>query len=220
MPPGLIFDIDGTLVSFRFDVQGTRSALLAEMTKMGFDVTGLSLSSPTQRIMDAVRSQIESGRVGGDYLSIKARLYSILDRFEEESSSNATLFPDTVETLKLLRERSVKLCVLTNSGRRSAYQLLDKYSLSRFFAFVLTRDDVDAMKPDPEGIHKALSMLSLPKEEVLYVGDSPYDIMAAKQAGLKVISVATGNYDSERLRAEGADLVIESLKGLPGILPP
>lgn len=220
MPLGLIFDIDGTLVTFRFDIKGARSALLAEVSRMGFGTSELTSSSPTQKIIDTVRSQIQSGRVGGDYASIRGRLYEILDKFEEESSRDATLFPDTLETLRRLRARSVRLVVLTNSGRRSALQLLRKYSLLEFFDFVLTREDVDAMKPNPEGIQKAVSMLSLPKEEVCYVGDSPYDVVAAKRAGLKVISVATGNYDRERLKLEGADVVIESIGKLLDVIPP
>jgi HAD superfamily hydrolase (TIGR01549 family) len=219
MSIGLIFDIDGTLVTFKFDVQGTRSALLSELTEMGFATAGLTLASPTQKIMDSVRDQVRAGSVSWDYPSARDRLYSILDRFEEESSRTAVAFPDTVETLRLLREQRVKLAVLTNSGRRSALPLLAKYSLAEFFDFVLTRDDVDAMKPSPDGIHKALSLMALPKRNVYYVGDSPYDIMAAKRAELKVISVATGNYDTERLKAEGADIVVESLRKLPDALP-
>ena len=216
MTVGLIFDIDGTLVTFRFDVQGTRSALLSEMTRMGFSTTGLTLSSPTVKIMESVREQAASG--ARDYQSARARLYSILDRFEAESSANATIFPGTVETLKFLKKKSVKLGVLTNSGRRAALPLLARYSLTEYFDFVLTRDDVDAMKPAPDGIHRALSLMVLPKEHVFYVGDSTLDIMAAKGAGLKVISVATGNYNAQRLRAEGSEFVIESLAELPRLL--
>ncbi|MDV3277379.1 MAG: HAD family hydrolase [Nitrososphaerales archaeon] len=218
MSLGLIFDIDGTLVTFRFDVRGTRRELIAELTKDGFDTSDLTLSSPTQRIMDAARGQVVAGKVRTDYPSLKQRLYSILDRFEMESSMNASLFPGTVETLRFLRSRSAKLGVLTNSGRKSAEEVLNRYSLAEFFDFVLTREDVDEMKPSPEGIHRAVSMFSLPKESLYYVGDSLYDIIAAKEAGLKVVSVATGNYTAQKLREEGADIVIDSLPSLPRVL--
>lgn len=218
MALGVLFDIDGTLVTFEFDVEGTRKALLDELAKEGFDTSGLSMSSPTQYVMDSVRSQIASGRVSIDYHGFRRKLYSILDEFELDSCENAVAFPDAASTLGLLHSKSVKLAVLTNGGRRAASRVLGRAGLLDYFEFVLTREDVDAMKPNPEGVNLAVSMFSLPKDHVFYVGDSLYDIMAAKKAGLRVISVATGNYTAERLRSEGSDEVIDSLRSLPRVL--
>jgi phosphoglycolate phosphatase len=58
----------------------------------------------------------------------------------------------------------------------------------------------------------------MPKDRIFYVGDSRYDIIAAKQAGLRVVAVPTGNSDEARLREEGADYVISSISELPGLL--
>jgi HAD superfamily hydrolase (TIGR01549 family) len=215
---GVLFDIDGTLVTFNFDVQGSRRALFAELSQLGFDVSALNLTSPTQSVIDAAREQVTSGRVKADFGLVRKRLFSILDEFELESGKSVSAFPEARDVLASLRIKSVKLGVLTNSGRRAASRILDSSALSGFFDFVLTRDDVDAMKPRPEGVNRALALFALPKEKVVYVGDSPYDIMAAKAAGLKVISVATGNYTPERLRNEGADGVVGSLGELPGVL--
>lgn len=218
MTLGILFDLDGTLFTFNFDIQGSRRALLSELSKFGFDTSGLSLNSPTQNIIDAAKSQVAAGSVKVDFASVKRRLYSILDEFEIESGKSVTAFPGAKEVLVTLRSRSAKLAVLTNSGGRASSRLLERSSLRSFFDFVLTRDDVDAMKPRPEGLSQAVSLFGLPKERVVYVGDSPYDIMAAKAAGLKVVSVATGNYRVERLRSEGADVVVGSLAELPSVL--
>lgn len=218
MTLGILFDLDGTLVTFNFDVQGSRKAVLAELSKLGFDTSGLSLTSPTQMVIDAAKAQVAAGSVKADFERVKKRLYSILDDFELESGKSVTAFPGAKEVLASLRSKSAKLAVLTNSGRRASSRILERSSLSGFFDFVLTRDDVDAMKPRPEGLSQAVSLFALPKEKVVYVGDSPYDIMAAKAAGLKVISVATGNHRIERLRSEGADEVVGSLAELPRTL--
>lgn len=210
--------MDGTLVTFNFDVQGSRRALFAELSRLGFDVSKLGLTSPTQSVIDTARSQVTSGGVRADFPSVKKRLFSILDNFELESAKSVHAFPGAREVLAELRARSMKLAVLTNSGRKASSRILERSSLSGLFDFVLTRDDVDAMKPSPEGVTKAVSMFALPKDRVVYVGDSPYDIMAAKAAGLKVVSVATGNYTVEKLRSEGADEVVGSLAELPRML--
>jgi len=216
---GVLFDIDGTLVTFNFDVQGSRGALLGELARGGFDTSGLTPTSPTQHVIDSVRRQIVSGKVQADFGSFRRRLYDILDEFELKSSRLATVFPGTSQALASLRSMSAKLAVLTNSGRKAALDVLERFGLSSYFEFVLTRDDVDSMKPNPEGVNDAVARLSLPRERVFYVGDSLYDITAAKTAGLKVISVATGNYTAERLKNEGADLVITSLTELSRVLP-
>ena len=219
MTLGVLFDVDGTLVTFNFDVQGSRRALFAELSKSGFDMSGLNLTSPTQSIIDSARGQVDSGRVPVDFGSVKRRLFSILDDFELESGKSVSAFEGAREALASLRSRSTKLGVLTNSGRRAASQILERSFLSSFFDFVLTRDDVNAMKPRPDGVNQAVAIFALPKERVVYVGDSLYDIMAAKAAGLKVISVATGRYTVEKLRSEGADEVVGSLAELVGVLP-
>lgn len=216
MAVAAIFDIDGTLVTFKFDVRGTRKALLDELKARSFDTGGLDLTTPTQQILDAAKAQVPEDR--GAYEELRRSVYSILDTFELESVASASVFPGTREALRYLKSRGVRIAVLTNSGRRAASETLSRAGLLDCFEFVLTRDETETMKPRPEGLAKAVSILSLPKRGVYYVGDSPYDIAAAKQAGLKVVSVATGNYSEERLRKEGADYVISSISDLHGVL--
>jgi len=216
--PGVLFDIDGTLVTFKFDVQGTRRALIEELARSGLDTSGLDLGSPTQRIMDAAKEQTHKAGAGVSFGDLKKRLYSILDEFEVESSRQAEVFPGAKETLLRLRNVGIHLAVLTNSGRKAAYSVLRKGDMLDCFEFVLTREDVDTMKPSPDGILKAVSKFSLPKSEVCYVGDGILDIVAAKAAGMRVISVATGTQPATRLREEGADRVISSLEELPEVL--
>lgn len=124
----------------------------------------------------------------------------------------------TRETLLYLRGKSVRLAVLTNSGRKAAYAVLRRGGILDCFDFVLTREDVDTMKPSPDGVLRAIQRFSMPIEEICYVGDGILDIMAAKKAGLRIISVATGISSSDQLRAGGADVVIPSLGELPPLL--
>ena len=220
MTVAAVFDIDGTLVTFTFDVKGTRQALLDEVKKRGMDTAGLDLTTPTQRILDSAVDQMARGTASGDPSELRSSFNAILDSFEVESAKLAQVFPGARAALELLKSKGVRLAVLTNSGRRAADVALRNDDLASFFEFVLTRDDIDAMKPRPEGLLKAVSMLGLPKDSVYYVGDSLFDIIAAKLAGVKVVSVATGNYTAEKLRGEGADFVLGSLSemgSLPGV---
>lgn len=210
-----IFDIDGTLVTFKFDVEGARRALLEELSTMKLSIEGLGVTTPIQRIIDSAFAQAFSGETELDYESVKRRVYGVLDAFEVQSASASSILPGVREVLQLLSSKGVRLAVMTNSGRASANKVLSEGNVIQFFEFVLTRDDIEAMKPRPEGVAKAVAALALPRDSVCYVGDSVYDITAAKLAGIRVISVATGNYTPDRLREEGADEVISSLSELP-----
>jgi HAD superfamily hydrolase (TIGR01509 family) len=213
-----IFDVDGTLVTFKFDVRGTREVLLREMSSDGFDTAGLGLATPTQVILDSARQQAARGLVDHSFEKLRQRFYDILDSFELATVDTTSVLPGVSDSLGYLKNHGVRLAVLTNSGKKAATLTLARAGISDLFEFVLTRDDIKSMKPSPDGLAKALLLLGLPPLEVCYVGDSPMDIMAGRAAGLKVISVATGIYSTDRLRSEGADLVVSSMTQLPGAL--
>ena len=218
MSVAAVFDVDGTLVTFEFDVRGTRKALIEDLSRRGFDTVALSMNTPTQEILDFARGQVERGRVNVDLAELRSSAYGILDAFESESSKLATVFPGTRRALEALGAGGVRLAVLTNSGRKATDRVLAKAGLADCFEFVLTRDDTDTMKPRPEGLTKAVAMLELDPGEVYYVGDSVFDVTASKLAGTKSVCVATGNYSADRLRSEGADYVVSSITELPALL--
>jgi HAD superfamily hydrolase (TIGR01493 family) len=211
-----IFDIDGTLVSFKFDADGVRGALIGELRARGVDTSGLDLSSPTQKILDAAKSRMAPE--DGGYADYRKKAFDILDTFELKDITSTKPFPGIRDVLAGLKAKGVRLAVLTNSGRKAAQISLTIAGLLGIFEFVLTRNDTETMKPRPEGLLQAVSLLSLPKDEVFYVGDTPYDVMAAKGAGVRSVSVATGNYTPDRLAAEGPDFVISSISQLGSVL--
>lgn len=212
-----IFDLDGTLVTFTLDIRKWRRVLLDLMTARGFGTKGVDEGTSTQQILDAARIQVEPVEPAR-YERLRSEAFAALDRLELEGASSALVFPDAVDVLRRLRSGGVRLCVVTNSGKAAASLSLKKSGLLEFFEFVLTRDDTATMKPRPEGLLKAIERLGLRPDETYYIGDSRYDIMAARQAGARSVGVATGNYTAERLRGEGADFVILGLSELPEVL--
>jgi phosphoglycolate phosphatase len=212
---GLVFDVDGTLVTLKVDGDRLRATTSGELARMGFDVSFMSEGNMyTQDIIDRVKAQVESGAVSADFEVVKANLNRALDSLEMEWNAQAEPIQGTDSVLARLKSRSIKLATLTNSGRAPSEWLLRKHGLLGYFDFTLSRDDVSAMKPRADGMIKAISMMGLPREEVLYVGDSVIDVRAAKAAGLKVVSVTTGRYPVERLTKEGSDFIMSSLDEL------
>ncbi len=217
MAVAAIFDLDGTLVTFDLDIQEWRRVLLDLLRRRGYDVSGLNLTTPTQDILDSARSQAGPDNHGA-FESLRREAFATLDGLETEGAASASVFPDAVETLRELKSKGVRLCILTNSGRKAAAESLKKSGLGDFFEFVLTRDDTETMKPRPEGLARAVALLGVDPGEAFYIGDSRYDIIAAKQAGVRSVAVATGNYTAEKLTEIGADFVIASLSELRKVL--
>jgi len=212
---GLVFDVDGTLVTLKVDGDRLRTTTSGELERMGFDVSFMKEGNfYTQDIIDRAKGQVESGVVSADFEVVKSNLNRALDSLEMEWNAQAEPIVGTDKVLAGLKSRSIKLATLTNSGRAPSEWLLRKHGLIDYFDFTLTRDDVTAMKPRADGMLKAISMMGLPKEELLYVGDSVIDVRAAKAAGLKVASVTTGRYPVERLTKEGSDFIMSSLSEL------
>ena len=80
--------------------------------------------------------------------------------------------------------------VATNSDARSAAVVLGAHGLDALFDTVVTVDLVSGPKPNPEMIHLAIERLAVPAGQVVFVGDSPGDMIAARAAG--VLAVAAG----------------------------
>ncbi|MDG6902799.1 MAG: HAD family hydrolase [Nitrososphaerota archaeon] len=217
MVTGVIFDIDGTLVTFHFDVRGAKTALTEELARMGFDTSGIGLDTTFQKMLDAAREQSDAGR-GTSYAELRAYFFAVLEGYEARSAEITSIIPGVRQALDSLRSRGVRLGVLSNSGKKAAYTALGRAGLLGYFEFILTRDDTEIMKPRPEGVVMAAANFGLPARSVYYVGDSPMDIHAAKAAGITMVAVATGNATAERLKAEGADFTIASLAELGAIV--
>lgn len=216
---GLIFDVDGTLVSLKVDVERLRSTTSRELTRMGFDTSYMNEGRHyTQDVIDRAKQQTETGLVHADFEVVRANLNKAFDDLEMDWNAQAQPIENTPEVLGRLRSRSIRLATLTNSGRVPSDWLLRKHGLLGYFDFTLTRDDVPAMKPRADGMLKAISMMGFDREELLYVGDSVIDVLAAKAAGLRIVSVTTGRYTIEKLKQEGSDYIIGSLSELLTLL--
>lgn len=107
-------------------------------------------------------------------------------RFEEMLD----IFPGVQEMLFTLFEKGYKLGVVTSRLRASSYRGLEKYGILPYFSCVITADDCEKYKPDPEPINRALLQMNIRPEETVMVGDSMFDIKCAQNAGVRSVYVS------------------------------
>jgi pyrophosphatase PpaX len=95
--------------------------------------------------------------------------------------------------------------------------------LEDLFGVIVTSEDIEPHKPNPEPLLLALRKLETTPAEAAYVGDSPFDVEAAKAAGLRAIAVTWGGiHGEERLLAMGPDALVSTtteLKTALGVSP-
>jgi HAD superfamily hydrolase (TIGR01509 family) len=214
----VLFDLDGTLIEFKFDVKGSRIAMIDWLAKNGFDTDGL-WEMKTQEIMLNVKSQCNRQQ-NSDYSAVHARLSSILDEYEYKAFAVARPHPGSLKLLKELKSDQIRCGLVTNSGGKPVKTLLNEFGFLPYLACVITRDEVENLKPDPEGVLRAMREMSLSQNDTVYVGDSILDIQAAKEAGIACIALAQGLYKSDDLARRNPDFLIERIEQVTGIIFP
>jgi HAD superfamily hydrolase (TIGR01549 family) len=141
---------------------------------------------------------------------VRARWY-----FDLAGKENV-LFPDVKAVLTSLSERYV-LALISNT-RRDYFGRIFPKELVTLFRETMFLDEIGKPKPSPDPLIIMMERLRIGRDECCYVGDSVLDVQMAKRAGIKAISVATGDNSREELQAAGADWVVENLSELKGKL--
>ncbi|MCW3095653.1 MAG: pyrophosphatase [Chthonomonadaceae bacterium] len=105
---------------------------------------------------------------------------------------NIAAFPGIYETLAELRQRGLRLAIVTTKYREMALHHLETIGMSEFFEAVVAGDDCAHTKPHPEPFQKALAALKARPERTAMVGDSQYDILGAHNAGVYGVAACWG----------------------------
>ena len=218
-----MFDLDGTLIEFKFKVKESREALISHLQGLGFDVSRLSTELKTQAIIEQVKVQLEkSPELGLAYTfdEVKSQLSTLLDKFELNAFKETKVHPGSLSVLKTISSRKILTAVITNSGRHPVDLMLESFGFMPYLSLIVTRNEMTKLKPEPDGLLRALDRLGVRASDSLYVGDSVIDIQASKKAGVKSVAVTTGLYQAEALQLEEPDYLISRIEELEKIVFP
>ncbi|MDO5044284.1 MAG: HAD family hydrolase [Coriobacteriia bacterium] len=119
-------------------------------------------------------------------------------------------FEGIEEALQELRTLNYKMVVVTSKRHVAAVNDLSKNNLLAYFEEVIGADDVLRGKPDPYPVIYAADTHGFPLQNVIYIGDSPYDMQAAKSAGVFKIAVDWGMFSEETLMSFNPESYIHS----------
>jgi len=125
-------------------------------------------------------------------------------------------FKDTRMTLRKLKKK-YKLALLSNCTHREIIASLEATKVDKnIFDTIVGNDDVKHGKPYPDEILKAKKLLHM--KAAYMIGDSIYDVMAGKKAGVRTIAVLTGNHSRSEIKKYKPDYIMKNLSGINKIL--
>jgi len=207
-----LFDFDGTLVdTTEMIFQGMRHATTSVLGREDFSREELlaNVGQPLQRQMELFDAE-------------KAELLLEAYRAHHEEHHDALIgeFPGVAEALSRLRAAGVRIVVVTSKRRRSVEMALEKFpGLDLVVDRFVTMEDTEEHKPHPEPLLKGLELMGgIPKEEAVYVGDSPFDVQAAKAAGLTSVAVSWGAFSEDTLREADPDYLVPDIDSVVDVL--
>lgn len=121
------------------------------------------------------------------------------------------LHPDARRCLEVLDGAGFKLALVSNGSRPRIQEELTRFRLGSFFRSAMFGEKREELKPSPVMLNRTLVALGLEPRQVVYVGDSPADIQAAKSAGIPSVAIARGLVEEERLGREHPEFVFKGL---------
>ena len=206
---GLIFDLDGTLID---SSDGVVEAVNYSLTQMG------EAPQSAQRIKAYIGYPLE--HMYPDFTS--APVDELHRHFQVKAAetvvSSTTVLPGVTETLNKLRSRGIPMAIATTKIRRHVDGIIDKLGWHEIFCATVGGDEVEQVKPDPSAFILALKRMQGIPEEVLVVGDTINDILAAQAVPMKVAAVASPFGGRQKVIDSGPDFYIESLSEIIDIV--
>jgi phosphoglycolate phosphatase len=129
-----------------------------------------------------------------------------------EAAEKGRLFPGTEATLKNLREKGIKIGIITRNCKDAVRKVFP--NIDGFCDVFVSRDSVKKVKPHPDHLTYVMKSLKTSGEKTLMVGDHPIDIQAGKRIGIETIGVLTGRTKKEEFENAGADYILRDATGV------
>jgi HAD superfamily hydrolase (TIGR01662 family) len=217
----VLLDFDGTIVKSMLNSQQARAEIMDILVRSGLSKNIFRPECRISEIFNKVEEYLNNKPEVDDREKVKEfkeKAWQIVEKYEMESAMNTILIDGVPKVLEELREKGLRLVVVTNNSTKPTAYALRKIGLAGFFDLVLTREYTQFMKPHPQPIQEALKRLKIQPSEAVFVGDSIIDIKASQEAGVLAVGVTTGVGNEETLKTNGSKYVISSMKELIPII--
>ena len=204
---GVLFDLDGTLVN--------TTPLILESFRHTFKQFGMPVPSDSELVAGfglPMRTAV-TAYMPDEMADEFCDAYRAYQRTRHDELIES--IDGVGETLSVLKQRRIKMAVVTSKKRPAAIRDLGCYDLVEYFDTIIACDDCAENKPLPGPSLMALKRLGLNGADCLAVGDSPYDLQSARAAGCQTAAVRYTSFDWNFILTEGKpDYVLNKMTDL------
>lgn len=214
LPRLAMFDLDGTLMDSVPDLAAAVDKMLMLLGRQpaGFDrVRDWVGNGSRVLVRRALAGQLQHEGVADELVDEALALFMQAYSGGHELT---TVYPGVRECLDWLRERDVKLAIITNKPAQFIEPLLEEKGLAGYFQWLIGGDTLPQQKPDPAALVWVMREAGVPANASLFVGDSRNDVRAAKAASVPCVALTYGYNHGEPIAREQPALVLDDLREL------
>ena len=207
----VVIDLDGTLLDTVADLAAAVNLMLAELGR-----ATLPEAVVASYVGKGAEVLVHRALGGGLDARADAALFArghvaFLRHYEAENGRHARPYDGVHEGLAAMRAMGLRLACVTNKPQAFADPLLERCGMRHAFELVLGGDALPAKKPDPLPMLHAARALGAEPGEVVAIGDSVNDALAARAAGMPVLAVPYGYNEGRDVGTLDVDGIVGSL---------
>lgn len=206
-PPTLVLDLDGTLIDTAGDLLGTLNVILAREEQ-----PPLGLDQARNMIGRGARAMLEAGFAAGGHVLPDERMDRLfadfIAHYSDHIADASAPFPGALAALDRFSAEGWRLAICTNKLEGLARRLLAEIGIADRFAVIAGQDTFGVRKPDPRHLVETIRQAGGEPAAAVMVGDSEFDILAARAAGIPSVGVTFG-YTTVPIAEHGPDIVID-----------
>ncbi len=204
----VLFDVDGTVID-------TTEAIINSLRKVLMKYTGVKHSDEELYVSMGI-----TGKMTMDMFGVREsdEAIELWDKYFFELYDRVSFFPGIPEMLYGVRDMGCPMGLVTSKTKRelSAEKILS--GILSGFDVVICSDDTRRPKPEPDPVLKTAESLGIEAGDALYVGDSLYDLMAARSAGMPFGVAMWGSKNPERLLELNPEYIFHDPKEIVDII--
>lgn len=190
----MILDIDGTLLdSNDAHANAWKSSLEKHGHIFSFEEVRRCIGMGADQLLPALVGIESDSEAGKAIIKERGRI------FQHDSLADLKAFPEAKEMVEEFSNLGLKICVATSSNQKDLKSFLKIIGIESWIDIAVTSDEVSKSKPAPDLILAALEKSGLAAGECVMIGDTPYDIRAAKEAGVHTVAFRCGGWGDQSL---------------------
>jgi phosphoglycolate phosphatase len=205
----VLFDLDGTLVDSEKDI-----AEAANYTREHYGLKRVPDTTIAQYVGNGVYTLLEKSLGTTDQTQIQEAYEIFQEHYRVHLADFTRTYPGTFDLLNLLKNKNIKMGVVSNKPQEFTTSVLEKLDLAPYFEVGFGPEATTNRKPHPEPLLVALEKLGAKPHESVMVGDSIVDIQAAQAAQVKVAVLTHGYGTREVLSSANPDWIVDSMPAL------